>query len=177
MKRLVFWLLAASVALPLLAPAQTRLSPELQKLDVSTGHWLFHGTSRSARGGPPGHWTWNEHCRWSQNREFLECSFSNVWSGKAIESLVVDTYNPDSHSYWHYEIFASGKGEAPFISKMNIAGNVWTEFGPPSAGGGPPHERIVYVWSSPTRVSVKIERSRDGASWTTVDQGEGVKQP
>lgn len=170
----LLWLLA--LALPLAVAAQKPLSPELQKLDISTGHWLFQGTSRSARGGPPGHFTWDEHCRWSQNREFLACSFSNVWSGRPIESLVVDTYNPTEKTYWHYEIFANGKGEAPFISKMTIAGNVWTEYGPPSAGGGPPHERITYVWTSPTRVSVKIENTRDGIHWVTADQAVGVKQ-
>lgn len=169
------WMLALAAALTLPLGAQQPLPPALQKLDISTGHWVFHGTSRNLRTGKTGNWTWNEHCRWSTNREFLECSFSNVWSGKPIESLVVDTYNPKDHSYWHYEIFTSNS-EHPFISKMAIAGNVWTEYGPPSAGGGPPHERILYVWSSPARVSVKIESSRDGTRWTTVDQGTGVKQ-
>lgn len=162
------WMLALAAALALPLGAQRPLSPALQKLDISTGHWVFHGTSRNLRTGKTGNWTWNEHCRWSQNRQFLECSFSNVWSGRPIESLVVDTYNPKDNRYWHYEIFTSNS-EHPFVSPMTIAGNVWTEL--------TPHEKIVYVWSSPRRVSVTIEATRDGTHWTTVDQGAGVKQP
>ncbi|MGH9412864.1 MAG: hypothetical protein ACRD0Y_03900 [Terriglobales bacterium] len=167
MKRSLIALLAAVLALPLLALAQRPLPPQLQKLDVSTGHWVFHGTSHSARTGKTGSWSWDEHCRWSQNREFLECSFSNIWSGKPVRSLVVDTYNPARHSYWHYEIFTSNSAH-PFVSQMSIANNVWTE--------STPKQKIVYVWS-PRRVTVKIETSHDGTHWTTVDQGVGIKQP
>src|SRR5690242_4895853 len=63
-------------------------SSELQKLDVSLGKWVFHGTTKE-RSGKTGSFTWNEDCQWSPNHLFLECTFSNVWSGKPVESLVV----------------------------------------------------------------------------------------
>ncbi len=99
--RALFLLLAASTA-SALAGNNRPLSPELQKLDISVGRWVFHGKSLDTPFSKAGSWTWNENCRWSENRLFLECSFDNEWSGKAVKSLVVDTWNGEDKSYWHY---------------------------------------------------------------------------
>lgn len=153
------------------------LSPELQKLDVSVGRWVFHGKELKTKSGKPGRFTWNEDCQWSPNRLYLECTFSNVWSGKAVESLVVDTYNTEDHSYWHYELYAGGeRGGKPFVSRMEIKGNRWVESGRKAVPGKKPGERIVYNWKPPNRVSVAIENSKDGVHWVAVDQGAGLKQ-
>jgi hypothetical protein len=168
---------AAFAFAPMMAGGQS-LSPELQKLDVSVGRWVFHGKELKTTSGKPGSFTWNEDCRWSTNHLYLECTFSNVWSGKAIESLVVDTYNTADHSYWHYELYASGEhGDKPFVSRMEIKGNTWIEYGQEAIPGKKTGERIVYEWDPPSRVSVAIETSEDGVHWTPVDQGNGVKQP
>lgn len=160
------------------AASQQTLSPELQKLDVSVGRWVFHGKTLKTESGKPGTFTWNEDCQWSPNHLYLQCTFSNVWSGKAIESLVVDTYNTADHSYWHYELYASGeKGDAPFISRMEINGNTWIEHGQEAVPGKKTGQRIVYQWKVPDRVSVAIETSKDGVHWEATNQGEGVKQP
>jgi len=168
---------AISVFAPGLAAGQTS-SPELQKLDVSVGRWVFHGKELKTKSGKPGKFTWKEDCRWSLNHLYLECTFSNVWSGKAIESLVVDTYNTADRSYWHYEVYATGEhGDKPFVSRMEINGNTWIEYGQKAIPGKRAGERIVYNWQPPNRVSVAIETSKDGEHWTAVDEGEGVKQP
>ncbi len=60
---------------------------------------------------------------------------------------------------------------------MTIDGNTWTEYGGDENNGKRIKERIVYVFTSPTRVGVKIEISRDGKHWITVDEGEGIRQP
>lgn len=158
------------------AVAQTGSSPELQKLDVSVGRWVFHGTSKT-KSGKTQPFTWNENCEWSPNHLYLECTFSNVWAGRAVESLVVDTYNTADKSYWHYELYAGGeKGDHPFVSRMDVNGNTWIEYGQQAVPGKKTGERIVYHWDPPKRVSVAIETSKDGVHWTAVDQGEGVKQ-
>jgi hypothetical protein len=166
---------ALSVA-PGRATAQT-LSPELQKLDVSIGRWVFHGTQQPARGGAPQPFTWNEDCQWSPNRLFLECTFSNDWNGRKVESLVVDAYNAVDHSYWHYELYATGqKGNSPFVARMDVTGDTWTEYGRDAIPGKQTGERIIYTWTSPGHVTVVIETSKDGETWTTVDRAEGVRQ-
>jgi hypothetical protein len=173
------WLLgwAAVAFAPTLASGQT-VSPELQKLDISAGRWVFHGKTLKTTSGKPGSWTWNEDCGWSANHLYLQCTFSNVWSGKAVESLVVDTYNTRDSSYWHYELYASGEpGDHPFVSRMEIKGNTWIEYGRQAVPGKTVGERIVYQWDPPSRVRVAIETSRDGVNWEAVDQGEGEKQP
>ncbi|MGA9855033.1 MAG: hypothetical protein WBR29_07145 [Gammaproteobacteria bacterium] len=153
------------------------LSPELQKLNIFIGHWEFHGQTLDTTFGKPGTWTWKEDCRWSDDQNFLLCSFANVWSGKSINSLVVDTYNTKDNSYWHYELFTGGQaGSRPFISKMTVAGNTWTEYGHDEEHGKRISERITYRYNSPTEVDVEIQVSRDGAHWITVDRGRGVKQ-
>jgi hypothetical protein len=169
---------AAFVLTPMRHVAGQTLSPELRKLNVSVGHWVFHGKTLKTKSGKPGSFTWNEVCSWSPNHLYLECTFSNVWSGKAVESLVVDTYNTADHNYWHYELYASGeKGDKPFLSRMDVNGNTWIEYGEQAVPGKKAGERIVYKWQLPNRVSVAIETSKDGAHWETVNQGEGVKQP
>jgi hypothetical protein len=168
---------AAFAFAPILSASGQQLSPELQKLDVSVGRWVFHGKTLKTASGKPGSWTWNEVCGWSPNHLYLECTFSNVWSGRAVESLVVDTYNSADRSYWHYELYASGEhGDKPFVSRMEIKGNTWIEYGRQAVPGKVTGERIVYEWDSPGRVSVAIESSKDGVHWKAVDQGEGVKQ-
>jgi len=179
MKHIVFLsMLAIFCALSTAAAADNQpLSPELQKLNIFVGHWEFHGKTLATPFGKAGAWTWNEDCRWSDDRVFLLCSFANVWSGKTVKSLVVDTYNRKDHAYWHYELFADGQtGSRPFISKMTIAGNTWTEYGQDEDHGKKISERIVYRYTSSTEVDVEIQVSRDGTHWITVDRGEGVKQ-
>lgn len=161
-----------SATLPVFAAAPPASAP-VAKLGVFLGHWEFRGKSAASAQHPATSWTWDEHCRWSSNGVFLECSFDNVWgrtsakAGTVVQSLVVDTYNRRDHGYWHYELFAGGNGARPFISKMSVQGNTWTEL----AG----HERITYVFTSPREVTVKIESSRDGVQWRTEDAGTGRK--
>lgn len=153
------------------------LSPQLQKLDVVTGQWVFHGKSLATAYSKAGHWTWREDCRWSSDRIYLECTFANTWSGRTVKSLVVDTWNSHDKTYWHYEMFSAGaSGKHPFSSRMTIRGNTWTEYGSSENNGKKIEERIVYTYAMPKRVQVVIQISTDGKIWTTVDKGEGVKQ-
>lgn len=180
MKRSFLFFLLCSAAILFAASPSTaggpQLSPELQKLNLSLGRWVFHGTTLKTKSGKPGSWTWNEDCRWSPNHLYLECTFSNVWSGKPVESLVVDTYNTADHAYWHYEFYASGeKGGKPFVSPMTVTANTWIEYGRKAIPGKQAGERIVYHWGPPGHVRVAIESSKDGAHWTPVDQGEGTR--
>ena len=180
MKRVISLLVfvTALVSAPALAAGNKPLSPALQKLDISVGRWVYHGKTLKTKSGKPGSWTWNADCRWSPDQVFLECTFDNNWSGKEVKSLVVDTYNSEDHTYWHYELFATGSdGAHPFVSRMKIQGNTWTEYGQDEEHGKKVRTRIVYKYASPTRVSVAIQTSTDGGHWQTVDQGEGIKQP
>lgn len=170
--------LAFATAGTALAAGAVTPAQKLLKLDVAVGRWIFHGKSLDTAFGKAGNWTWNEDCGWSANRLFLECSFDNEWSGKKVRSLVVDTYNARDKSYWHYELFAAGAGGArPFVSRMTIAGSTWTESGQDTVAGKRVRERIVYDFVSADRVDVKIQISRDGKRWVTIDRGEGEKQP
>lgn len=175
-------LIFASVLLltPMFAAADAPARPpQLQALDVSAGKWIYHGTTVASDKDKAGTFTWNEDCSWSANQNFLMCSFTNDWSGMIVKSMVVDTWNDTDKTYWHYEMFASGaSGAKPFISRMHIRDNVWTEYGESEEDGKKVHFRIIYRFTSPTRVSVKLESSRDGgAHWTTSAEGMGVKQP
>ncbi len=170
---------SAVAAAPAAAPTDgvTHLSRELRKLDVSLGRWAFHGTTRDAKTGKIGDFTWHEDCRWSPNSRYLECTFSNVWSGRRVESLVVDTYNDKDRGYWHYELFSSGaSGMHPFVSRMTIRGDTWIEYGRTAIPGKRRGERIVYRWGPPGRVHVVIETSKDGVQWNVEAQGDGKRR-
>jgi len=152
------------------------LAPELKVLDVQAGHWVYHGTTKF--GGKAGTFTWDEHCSWSSNKLFLNCSFDNDWSGDKVQSEVVDTWNAKDHAYWHYEFYAvGGGGEKPFAAKMRIQGNTWTELGEDDDQDKKSYTRISYVYTSPTQVKVKLEVSPDQKTWNTVLDGTGTKQP
>ncbi len=171
-------LIMSSVAGIAMAADSRTLSLELQKLNIFVGHWEFHGQTLETAFGKAGTWTWDEDCRWSDNQVFLLCSFNNIWSGESVGSLVVDTYNKKDHGYWHYELFADSlTGSRPFISKMTVAGDTWTEYGQDKEHGKKISERITYRYNSPQQVDVEIQVSRDGTHWVTVDRGRGVKQP
>lgn len=180
MKSIVYWVILSTLLVcgRVFAAGEQAFSPELQKLAVSVGQWRFRGVSLGTRFSKPGKWTWHEDCGWSASRVFLLCSFTNDWSGKIVKSLVVDTYNSVDHAYWHYEIFAVGaSGGHPFVSRMTVHGNTWIEYGRDQEHGKKISERIVYHFTSPVRVSVQIDISRDGVHWITVDRGEGMKLP
>ena len=118
-------------------------------------------------------WTWTEECGWSANRAFMVCSFTMDWSGKVVKSQAISTYNYSDKSYWHYEMFDTENGGAdPFIARMTIAGNTWTH----SGKADKKTYRVVYHYASPTQVTVRIELSNDNVHWTTLAQGEGIKQ-
>ncbi|HET7175694.1 MAG TPA: hypothetical protein VFK21_06760 [Gammaproteobacteria bacterium] len=172
--RLALFALALA-ATPALAADFPPLAPELKALDVQSGHWVYHGSTDF--GGKAGTFTWDEHCSWSSDKLFLNCSFDNDWSGDKVQSEVVDTWNAKDQAYWHYEFFAVGDtGAKPFSSKMTIAGDTWTELGEDDDKGKKSYDRISYVYSSPTQVAVKIEVSPDKKAWKTVLDGTGVKE-
>ncbi len=149
----------------------------LERLDISEGHWVFHGRSIQTVFSKAGTWTWHEDCRWSGDHLFLECGFNNDWSGRIVKSLVVDTYNDKDQTYWHYEFFAVGaSGDHPFVSRMTIHHRTWIEYGHAEEHGKRIKERIVYHFLSPTRVAVQIELSKDGRHWVTVDKGKGSRR-
>lgn len=167
-------------AAPVFASGFPSPAPELKALDVQAGHWIYHGTTTPDKaGGKAGTFTWDEHCGWSADKLFLMCSFDNDWSGHKVQSLVADTWNGRDKSYWHYEMFAVGSsGAKPFASRMSIRGNTWTETGEDDdAHGKKSYDRISYVYTSPTDVTVKIEVSQDQKQWKTVLAGRGIKQP
>lgn len=166
-------------AVPAFAADFPPLAPELKALDVQAGHWIYHGTTAPRKEhGKAGTFTWDERCGWSANRLFLMCSFDNDLSGHKAQSLVIDTWNTGDKSYWHYEMFAvGGSGAKPFASRMSIRGNTWTEIGEEDAHGKKRYERISYVYTSPTEVTVKVEVSPDQKQWKTVLAGTGAKQP
>ena len=167
---------AALAAVPASAADFPPLAPQLKALDVQSGHWVYHGTT--AFGGKPGTFTWDEHCSWSSDKLFLNCSFDNDWSGDKVQSEVVDTWNAKDRAYWHYEFFAVGdSGDKPFASKMTIRGNTWTELGEDDDKGKKNYDRISYVYTSATQVKVKIETSPDQKQWKTVLDGAGAKEP
>ena len=171
-------IVAAFVATPAFAADFPALAPQLKALDVQSGHWIYHGTTSDSATGKTGTFTWDEHCSWSANKLFLMCSFDNDWSGEKVQSLVVDSWNDTDKAYWHYEFFAvGGSGAKPFASKMTVTGNTWTEVGEDDDGAKKSYDRISYVYTSPTQVTVKIEVSPDQKQWKTILQGTGVKQP
>ena len=175
--RLAF-IAAALAVTPAFAADFPPLAPQLKALDVQSGHWVYHGTTDF--GGKAGTFSWDEHCSWSSDKLFLNCSFDNDWSGDKVQSEVVDSWNAKDQAYWHYEFFAVGDtGAKPFSSKMTIVGNTWTELGEDDDAktGKKSYDRISYVYTSPTQVTVKIEVSPDQKAWKTVLDGTGTKQP
>lgn len=172
-------LCAVLLTTPVFAADMSVSTSPQQALDAQSGHWIYHGVTAAGRKEKAGSFTWNEHCGWSADKLFLVCSFDNDWSGQKARSLVVDSWNAQDKTYWHYEMFAvGGSGAKPFSSRMTIQGNTWTEYGEDdSADGSKRYDRIVYVYTSPDRVKVRIEVSKDGKHWTTYASGEGVKQP
>ena len=172
----LFLIVAGLSLTPAFAADFPPLAPELKALDVQSGHWVYHGTTDFD--GKRGTFTWDEHCSWSSNKQFLNCSFDNDWSGDKVQSEVVDTWNAKDRAYWHYEFFAVGSsGANPFSSTMTIQGNTWTELGENDYQDKKSYSRITYVYNSPTKVTVKIEISPDQKQWKPVMEGIGIKQP
>jgi hypothetical protein len=167
------------VLIPYIPSAAVAQSPSAQdsplhRLDVSAGHWVYHGQSLGGKGAPPSAWTWNEACRWSANHIFMLCSFSNTWGGKHVDSVVVDTYSRKDGAFWHYEIFGDS-GAKPFASKMQIDGATRSESWTETRKGKSVRQRIVYKFASPTKVTVQFQRSQDGTHWQTTASGSGEK--
>lgn len=164
---------ALGMATPALAANAPALSPELQPLNIAAGTWLYHGENMATADQKAGKWTWLEECGWSSNRAFMTCNFTMNWPDKIVKSQAVSTYNYSDKSYWHYEMFDSdGSGSDPFISRMSIADNTWTEYGKADKKT----YRVVFHYISPTLVSVRIEVTSDNVHWITLVKGEGVKQ-
>ncbi|MBS0422376.1 MAG: hypothetical protein JSR66_32015 [Proteobacteria bacterium] len=107
--------LASSAGLADTPPA----SPELQRLDVAAGTWLYQGENLAVANQKGGKWTWREECGWSVTRAFMACSFTMNNPDKTVNSLAVSTYNFSDQSYWHYEMFDSdGSGAERAIRRQ-----------------------------------------------------------
>jgi hypothetical protein len=165
----------------LLAPIAYANSPrrgrELSELSVSEGHWVYHGRFIPGVSSQRGKWVWNENCHWAENSEFMLCSFSNDWNGKHVSSIVVDTYNAEERSFWHFEVFNTGpSAQKPFAAKMIIRGNRRIEsWVVNSKDGNSKRERIVYVFSGTNRVKVLFQTLGANNAWLTTARGFGKK--
>jgi hypothetical protein len=149
------------------------LPPELQSLDIASGKWEYNGENLATSDQKAEKWTWSQDCAWSANRAFMACGFVMRSPGKVVKSLSVSTFNYTDKHYWHYEVFDSdGSGADPFISQMTLSGNTWTNYGKADKKT----YRVIYHFTSPTHVNVRIELSSDNTHWTLVAQGDGVKQ-
>jgi hypothetical protein len=147
-----------------------------EQLAVSEGSWIYHGHVLGDAKSPPTDFVWHADCRWSANRVFMNCSFANIWGGKHINSLVVDTFNAHDNAFWHYEIFEdSDAPEKPFASKMQIDGPVRSEEWTETDRGKTMHQRIVYTFVSDKKVTVSFQQSEDGNAWKTTAEGRGDK--
>jgi hypothetical protein len=159
-----------------LANSPSSKNGNFRQLDVSVGRWVYHGHFRARHGGRPSPWTWHEDCRWSDNRVFMLCSFSNTWAGRHVDSEVVDTYDPQHNTFWHYEIFDTGRSVGkPFAARMRIDGATRIESWTRSHHGKAIRQRIVYRFASDHRVTVLFQQSDDGTHWRTTARGTGEK--
>lgn len=150
--------------------------PHLAQLAVSEGRWVYHGHTLGGGGEKPADFVWNADCRWSANRAFMMCSFSNTWGERHINSLVVDTFNHHDHAFWHYEIFEDDDDAGkPFAAKMHIDGATRSEEWTQGRHGKTVHLRIVYKFASDKTVAVAFEESSDGKTWKTTATGTGEK--
>jgi len=179
MNRLSRMMLLGMLAIAPAIAAGDPLPATLQPLDRAIGRWVYHGGSVPASSPKATHWTWYQDCGWSANRLFLACSFTMDWPDKVVHSLSVSTFNTQDKSYWHYEMFDSdGTGDKPFISRMTIDGDTWTQDGEPDVDehGKKVLYRVVYHFDSPKQVTVKIEMQGEAGDWTVLEEGVGVKQ-
>lgn len=169
-------LLTAGIACAAPAHSPPAEGARFRELDVSAGRWVYHGRFLGGAGAHPSPWTWREDCRWSANRVFMLCSFSNTWAGRHVDSEVVDTYDPKEDSFWHYEIFNTGRSAGkPFAVRMRIEGATRTESWTDTHNGKSVHQRIVYEFASGDKVAVSFQQSADGAHWKTTASGTGEK--
>ena len=149
---------------------------KLRELAVSSGRWVYHGQFRPRAGASASAWTWHEDCRWSANRAFMVCSFSNTWAGRHVNSVVVDTYDRHDRTFWHYAVFNSGRSAGKtFAARMQIHGPTRIESWISRRNGKVVRERIVYDFASSSRVTVRFQQSRDGKHWKTTASGVGEK--
>lgn len=148
----------------------------LKQLAISEGSWVYRGHVFGGAGSRPTDFVWHADCRWSANRAFMMCSFSNTWGKQHVNSLVVDTFNPRDKAFWHYEIFEDGDApEKPFASKMQIDGPTRVEEWTESHHGKSVRQRIVYKFASDRKVTVSFLQSEDGNAWKTTAKGTGEK--
>lgn len=173
---MLLWMFSIS---PVLAAGEDPMSAALQPLDRAVGKWVYHGENLQTDYTKAGKWTWDVDCSWSANRIFLMCSFVMDWPEGPDHSLSVTTYNKQDKGYWHYEMIDDEPGAKPFVSKMTVAGDTWTDTSESADINSKTtaHFRIVYRYVSSTQVEVKFEISKDGVQWATMGQGEGIKQP
>lgn len=148
----------------------------VHELGIAAGRWVYHGHFIGHNGTRMSAWTWHANCGWSANRAFMLCSYSNTWAGEHVDSVVVDTYNHQDHSFWHYEIFNSGHSPGkPFAARMRIDGLTHIESWTSTRKGRSIHQRIVYTFASADKVTVRFQQSAGGMHWRTTAIGIGEK--
>jgi hypothetical protein len=174
-RSLLLWILSFASAC---AAATAPLSPEFQPLDKAVGKWIYHGENLQTAYTKAGKWTWEVDCGWSANRIYLVCSFAMDWPEGPDHSVSISTYNRLDKGYWHYEVIDDYRGNKPVVSRMTVDGDTWTDASDNVDANGKTasHYRVIYRYASSTRVEVKFEISKDATHWTTLGEGEGIKQ-
>ena len=76
--------LLLSLSISLSSAALAAGGAGLQQLAISDGSWVYNGHVLGEAGSRPTDFVWHADCRWSANRAFMMCSFSNSWGKQHI---------------------------------------------------------------------------------------------
>jgi Protein of unknown function (DUF1579) len=175
MKRLGL-MLASTLLLTTMVAAQMqppKPGPEIKKLDAFVGSWTLEGTMKPGPMGPGGTMTETEKCEWMEGGFYVVCHSeykSTMGDGVGLSVL---GYSTDDKAYTYREFNSFGEFDD---SRGSLDGDTWTWTSDEKMGGTTMKGRFIMKMISTTAYTFTFDMSQDGAKWSTVMDGKGVKK-
>lgn len=146
--------------------------PEHQKLARFVGKWSGSGDMKPGPFGPGGKMTWTETCEWFPGNFHIVCNSSSSGPSGEVKGISILGYDAASKMYTYYGVDNTGQGD---YAKGTVQGKIWTYQNETTIEGKTIKSRFVIDAVSDVLNKFKWEMSQDGATWSTIMEGQSSK--
>jgi len=147
--------------------------PEIKKLHVWVGHWMYEGEYEAGPLGPAGKHTGEMTCQMILGGFFLQCRWTDRGPAGEARGLEIDGYDPVNKNF-SSDIYSGGGGR--FSGMLTIAGTTWTYAGKWTIAGKQYQLKDSYTFAPDLKSATQTaEISADGNTWTPLVSSNWTK--
>jgi len=146
--------------------------PEVKKLAYNVGTWKIEGEAQPFGGMPGGKVSATETCSWYSGGFYVTCRSEGTGPMGASKSVSFMGYDANDKVYTYHEFDSTG---GAIDAKGTAEGDTWNWTAESKEGDDKYSVRVTIKHVSKTEYTFKLEMSKNGGDFSTVEEMTGHK--